>query len=153
MKIGELASRTGISPSAIRFYEASGLLPPATRGANGYRVYEDGALQKLLVIQLAQRLGFSLESLRAVLNQAHGMPHDVIMERMHQRLEEIDAMQAALRVQRRELIALIGRLEDDWAQGECLTLEPPVAGSGAVPCRRTRRPGHARARHESAGAR
>ncbi|MDP1136857.1 MerR family DNA-binding transcriptional regulator, partial [Klebsiella pneumoniae] len=39
MKIGELAQRTGISIETIRFYEAQGLLPPAARAANNYRVY------------------------------------------------------------------------------------------------------------------
>ena len=37
MKIGELSRLTGLATSAIRFYEASGLLPSAERGANGYR--------------------------------------------------------------------------------------------------------------------
>ena len=39
MKIGELSQRTGMATSAIRFYESSGLLPAAERGANGYRQY------------------------------------------------------------------------------------------------------------------
>ena len=122
MKIGELASRTGLAPSAIRFYEASGLLPPATRGANGYRSYSDEALQKLRVIQVAQRLGFSLESLRAVLSGENGMSHELIVERLQARLAEIDALQATLRNQRRETQALIVRLQAQWAQGQCLEL-------------------------------
>jgi len=37
MKIGELAERTGLAPSKIRFYEAHGLIAPVQRRANGYR--------------------------------------------------------------------------------------------------------------------
>jgi DNA-binding transcriptional MerR regulator len=140
MKIGELAGRTGLAPSAIRFYEASGLLPPATRGANGYRTYSDAALQKLRVIQVAQRLGFSLESLRAVLAWENGTPHELIVERLQSRLAEIDALQATLRSQRRETQALIVRLQEQWAQGQCLELgAADVAPAAAQPRRRVGR--------------
>jgi DNA-binding transcriptional MerR regulator len=133
MKIGELASRSGVAPSAIRFYEASGLLPAATRGTNGYRVYEDAALQKLLVIKLAQRLGFPLESLRTVLDQPKGMPHEVILARIRERLDEIEAMQANLRAQGRELRALMTRLGREWAEGRCLTLDQGATEAAGAP--------------------
>src|SRR5471032_3169770 len=65
MKIGELAAATGLAPSAIRFYEQSGLLPAAQRAANGYRSYSVEAVERLRYIQLAQALGFTLDTLRA----------------------------------------------------------------------------------------
>ena len=65
MKIGELAAATGLAPSAIRFYEQSGLLPAAQREANGYRSYSADAVERLRYIQLAQALGFTLEIGRA----------------------------------------------------------------------------------------
>ena len=52
MKIGELAERSGIPASTIRYYEREGLLPKAQRGANGYRVYQASALDRLDLIQL-----------------------------------------------------------------------------------------------------
>jgi DNA-binding transcriptional MerR regulator len=50
MKIGELAERSGIPASSIRYYEKEGLLPKAQRGANGYRVYQDGAIDRMFVL-------------------------------------------------------------------------------------------------------
>lgn len=81
MKIGELSQRSGVSPSAIRFYEASGLMHEAPRGSNGYRSYDENALRRLLQIQLAQRLGFSLDVLRQLFVQSsEGLPHEVVMQ-------------------------------------------------------------------------
>ncbi len=63
MKIGELASRTGLAASRIRFYEASGLIS-AQRQANGYRRYPEQAVQTLGIISCAQQAGFSLDEIR-----------------------------------------------------------------------------------------
>jgi MerR family copper efflux transcriptional regulator len=122
MKISDLAKRVGMSTSAIRYYEANGLLPATQRGANRYRQYDDQSLQRLLVIKLAQRLGFSLEAVRAVLAAPTGMPHDLIGERLEQRLSEIETMEGMLRKQRDEILALKERLEIEWARNRCLTL-------------------------------
>ncbi len=70
MKIGELAGRSGLAPSRIRFYEASGLIS-AQRQANGYRRYTEQALQTLSIISCAQHAGFSLEEIRRLLPQDH----------------------------------------------------------------------------------
>ncbi|MBA2254130.1 MAG: MerR family transcriptional regulator [Chloroflexi bacterium] len=55
MRIGELATRLGTSPDALRFYERSGLLPTPARSGNGYREYTDGDAERLrLLIGLRQ---------------------------------------------------------------------------------------------------
>jgi MerR family redox-sensitive transcriptional activator SoxR len=60
MQIGELARRTGIHASALRYYETIGLIAPAAR-VGGRRVYDDAAVQRLAVIAMAKQLGFTLE--------------------------------------------------------------------------------------------
>ncbi|MFY7865184.1 MerR family transcriptional regulator [Roseateles sp.] len=130
MKIGDLAQRTGMAASAIRFYEASGLLPAAKRGANGYRVYDELALQRLLVIQTAQRLGFSLDTLRRLMAHGQGdLPHDLVLQSLQERLIEIDAMQSSLSRQRQETEALMSDLQAQWQLGRCLALEPAAQQS------------------------
>ncbi len=57
MTISELARRTGLAPSAIRWYEAAGFLPPATRAANGYRTYGDADVARLRLVGSLRRLG------------------------------------------------------------------------------------------------
>ncbi|MDT9001576.1 MerR family transcriptional regulator [Paucibacter sp. APW11] len=139
MKIGELAARTGLAASAIRFYEASGLLPAASRGPNGYRNYDDAALQRLLAIQLAQRLGFSLDKLRKVMEGQSTVPHDLVMQSLQERLQEIDTMQRELKQQRQDTEALIQHLQNEWPEGRCLYLQAEMpAAPAAKPTRRKR---------------
>lgn len=125
MKIGELAQRTGMATSAIRFYESSGLLPAAERGANGYRQYGEAALQRLQMIQLGQRLGFGLDQLRELFAASRdGLPHELILQGLNERLAHIDELAADLARQRTETLALREQLAAEWAAGRCLVLEP-----------------------------
>ena len=146
MKIGELAAATGLAPSAIRFYEQSGLLPAAQREANGYRSYSADAVERLRYIQLAQALGFSLDALRANLvtraGQTRDEIHDDMLQRLDARLVEIDHMLSTLRTQRKDLLAVRAQMEASWAEGECL--DPgaveltPVEQLAAAPVRARR---------------
>jgi len=68
LTIGQLAKRTGLRTSALRYYEELGLLFPAGRTASGYRLYDPEAEQTVRFIQQAQRLGFSLNDIRALLS-------------------------------------------------------------------------------------
>ena len=62
LTIGQLAKRTGLRPSALRFYEQLGLLRPATR-VGGQRRYDPSAAQQLAVLALLQESGFALAEL------------------------------------------------------------------------------------------
>ncbi|MGZ8502363.1 MAG: MerR family transcriptional regulator, partial [Candidatus Limnocylindrales bacterium] len=57
MRVSELARRAGIAPSAVRWYESVGILPPATRQANGYREYAEDDLARLRLVVSLRRLG------------------------------------------------------------------------------------------------
>jgi arsenate reductase (thioredoxin) len=59
MKVSELARRAGIAPSAVRFYEEIGVMPPAVRRDNGYREYPDEALARLQLVVALRRLGLA----------------------------------------------------------------------------------------------
>ena len=124
MKIGELAAATGLATSAIRFYEQSGLLPPAQRAANGYRSYAPEAVERLRFIQVAQALGFSLDSLRAgLVDRGELSPdemHAGMLQRLDARLGEIDHMLLTLKAQRKDLLSVRERLQATWATGACL---------------------------------
>ena len=67
LAIGELSRRTGVAQSAIRFYEAEGLLSnPDRRG--GKRVFSAQVVDEVMVIRMARELGFSLDDIRTLLN-------------------------------------------------------------------------------------
>ena len=59
MKVSELARRAGVAPSAVRFYEGLGVLPPAARRENGYREYGADALARLRLVVALRRLGLA----------------------------------------------------------------------------------------------
>lgn len=61
--IGEAASLSGFSASALRYYEGIGLVEPSNRTGSGYRLYDDGALTRLAFIARAKDLGCSLEEI------------------------------------------------------------------------------------------
>jgi MerR family redox-sensitive transcriptional activator SoxR len=66
LSIGMLAERTGVAPSALRFYEAEGLIH-ATRTAGGQRRYTRATLRRVSFIRVAQQVGLKLEEIRAAL--------------------------------------------------------------------------------------
>jgi DNA-binding transcriptional MerR regulator len=59
LRIGAFAKKTGLSRDTIRFYERKGLLLPTVE-ANGYRTFDQRAVERAQAIQVAQGLGFSL---------------------------------------------------------------------------------------------
>lgn len=67
ISIGQLAARSGVAPSALRFYEAEGLIT-AERDAVGRRLYARPTLRRVAFIRAAQRVGLSLDEIRAALH-------------------------------------------------------------------------------------
>jgi DNA-binding transcriptional MerR regulator len=63
MRISELSARTGVPASTLRFYETEGLLP-ADRAENGYRVYDESAVDRLAFIAQAKQLDLPLPEVR-----------------------------------------------------------------------------------------
>lgn len=66
MSIGEMVERSGVSHSALRFYESEGLLH-AERTDGGQRRYHRDQLRRVAFIRIAQQLGLSLEEIREAL--------------------------------------------------------------------------------------
>lgn len=66
LTIGEVAERTGVAPSALRFYESEGLVR-STRTQGGQRRFVRSALRRVAFIRVAQRVGLSLDEIRDAL--------------------------------------------------------------------------------------
>ncbi|MBG3013177.1 Cu(I)-responsive transcriptional regulator [Proteus faecis] len=67
MNISEIASKTGLTAKAIRFYEEKDLITPPGRGENGYRYYQAQHIEELTLLRQAREVGFNLEECRALL--------------------------------------------------------------------------------------
>ena len=66
LSIGDVANRAGVATSALRYYESEGLVA-ATRSDGGQRRYEREVLRRIAFIRAAQRVGLSLDEIRAAL--------------------------------------------------------------------------------------
>lgn len=112
MKIGELARRTGLTASRIRFYESLGLLPMVDRLPNGYRHYPADAQLVLELIDTAQQAGFSLDEIRALLPAGlEKWDHAALVAALRRKLADIEALQDRLARSRTQLQAVLGEIE------------------------------------------
>jgi len=66
LTIGELSKRTGVAPSALRYYEELGLMPRALR-TSGKRRYEASAVKLVGMILLLRDVGFSLAEMKTLI--------------------------------------------------------------------------------------
>lgn len=120
MKIGELAKLSGLAPSRIRFYEASGLIHSVARKANGYRDYAPETVWVLELITGAQRAGFSLEEIRHLLPLgADNWQHDQLLEGLTRKVIEIEALQARLKRDKAQLLLVIESIENKPEGVQC----------------------------------
>jgi DNA-binding transcriptional MerR regulator len=105
LKIGEVSKRSGVGVEALRFYEKSGLLDRPSRTYAGYRVYGEDVLERLAFIRQAQALGFSLEEIRRIVEDARKgqSPCDEVREIVRRRMEELDGRLRELQKYRKEL--------------------------------------------------
>ena len=104
MLIGELATASGLSREALRFYEQQGLIR-ARRLANGYRDYPPEVVTLVQYIRTAQQLGFTLaeigDRLPAIWDTAE--PGPALAQVLAAKLQEIDDRIAALQALRQTL--------------------------------------------------
>src|SRR5687767_13772051 len=93
MTVADLARAASSSTDAVRHYERVGLLPAPPRGSNGYRHYDESAIDRLHFIQGAQRLGLRLREIRELLSirDTGVCPCGDAARLMRARLDEINA--------------------------------------------------------------
>ncbi|GBR08618.1 MerR family transcriptional regulator [Gluconacetobacter liquefaciens] len=122
MKIGELANRSGLTPSRIRFYERIGLLKAVDRKANGYRSYPAEAVTILGLIALAQGAGFSLDEIRALLPaDLEHWEHDALAGALTRKVADIETLQARLARSKAHLLHVIDEIEARPDDIDCAT--------------------------------
>ena len=93
LTISEVAKRSGIRASAIRYYESIQLLPPPRRSA-GRRRYNPDVLRRISFIQVAQAAGLTIAEIQTLINELDGDTQ--LSERWQalarQKLAELDAL-------------------------------------------------------------
>ncbi|MGW1279284.1 heavy metal-responsive transcriptional regulator [Streptomyces tsukubensis] len=141
MRIGDLATVSGLTTKTIRFYEEAGLLPAPPRTPGGYRDYPAQAAARLGFIRDAQGAGLTLAEIRSVLALRDGgqPPCAHVTTLIDQHLADIELRLAELAKTREALRSLARRAaatdpaactEDDI----CTILAPPGSGgTGTTP--------------------
>ncbi|MFI7304400.1 redox-sensitive transcriptional activator SoxR [Micromonospora aurantiaca] len=104
LTIGQLADRSGVAPSALRYYERLGLIHAARTGGNQRR-YARTELRRVAFIRISQQVGVSLEEIRAALDS---LPSGRIPTP-----DDWAALSRAWRDRLDERIRLLGKLRDD----------------------------------------
>lgn len=110
MAIGAVAERTGLSVSAIRFYEDHGLVT-SERTAAGHRRFARSSVRRLSFVRICQQLGYSLDEIRRQLDAlpAGRTPTEADWQRLAEGFAvDIDARIAGLQELRRRLDGCIG---------------------------------------------
>jgi DNA-binding transcriptional MerR regulator len=117
----DVARATGVSTDTLRHYERKGLLPRVTRTAAGYRRYSTATVDRVLLIQRALVVGFSLADLRRMLTMRDrgGVPCHGVRELVGQRLAGLERRIDELLALRDELRVLLA----DW-DGKLSKLAP-----------------------------
>ena len=92
LKIGQMARQVGVTAKAIRFYEAKRVLPRATRGSNGYRLYGQDAVETLTFVKQATGLGLTLAEVREIIaiRQGEGPPCEHVRRLLQDKARELD---------------------------------------------------------------
>ncbi|MGH9343601.1 MAG: MerR family transcriptional regulator [Terriglobia bacterium] len=110
LTIGKAAKRTGLSTSAIRYYERRGLVRPS-RLLNGYRLYDEASLNALSFVRRAQVLDMTLREIRQVLQLTRDgrRPCECVRRMAREHLNDIGAKIRQLQFLRMELHNLLKR--------------------------------------------
>lgn len=104
--IGALSKTTGVKVTTIRYYESIGLMDEPDRSQSGQRLYDGDALERLNFIRHARELGFSVESIRELIQlQTHPGDDCAIVDeiaRRHladvrHRLSQLEALEGELK--------------------------------------------------------
>ncbi|HVM07965.1 MAG TPA: heavy metal-responsive transcriptional regulator [Acidimicrobiales bacterium] len=113
MLISDVARRSGVPAKTLRYYEDIGLVDAPPRSSSGYRVYDEGVLERLRFIRSAQALGLTLGEIRSVIALREGgeTPCGRVLELLRDRAADIDRTIRELRALQADLNQLVTRAE------------------------------------------
>ncbi len=110
LKIGEVATLTGLSVKTIRYYDEIGLLEPTTtRSESGYRLFNSQVLNRLAFIKRSQSLGLSLSEIRDILqdHDSGELPCGTVKQHLLLKVQAITEQIEALEILKSELLGLL----------------------------------------------
>ena len=131
LPIGEVSRRTGLAPSAIRYYEECGLVEPVQR-AGGRRRFAPEVVARLRVVTEVQKAGFSLEEIRILLGP-EGSDAETRRPLIRNKLAEVRRDIRRLRAIERALVAALDCGCDSLEHCQLPSLSTAAGAPGAWP--------------------
>ena len=135
--IGQLAERTGLARSTIRYYETAGLLRKAQRAENGYRLYDDADVDRLRFVRRSKRLGLSLQEIKSLLPLAEEGQCDPLREKValliQEKLRDTASRIGELQEFQRDLERRFARLQHSSNHGSTCTCQNFDPGCECLP--------------------
>jgi MerR family copper efflux transcriptional regulator len=122
--VGAAAKAVGVSPKAVRIWEAKGLLPPAARTEAGYRLFSEDDIAILRFILRARTLGLTLPEIKDILDlhRQGTAPCDQVTVLLDQHIRDIDRAIADLQALRASLAATLKAARSDRRRGRAATV-------------------------------
>jgi Cu(I)-responsive transcriptional regulator len=125
MTIGQVAKQTGVSVETVRFYERKGLIEEPARKDSGYRQFTDSDIKRLLFIQQAKTLGFSLMEIKELLSirADPATSSREIKSLASEKLESIEEKIKMLQRMKKTLKPLVDSCPGEGPKNQCPILE------------------------------
>lgn len=145
MRIGQLASATGVDVETIRYYEREGLLEPAARLSNGYRTYGTGQLERLAFIRHCRALDIPLGEIRRLLDFTDRPDRDChdINRLIDSQIAKVRSRLESLRTLEKQLSELRQSCDAGHKASECGILHELVSAAHGDGCACHREDRHA----------
>jgi DNA-binding transcriptional MerR regulator len=127
LKIGEVASESGLPIKTIRYYDDIGLLAPIVeRSDTGYRLFRVDVLDRLAFIKRAQALGLHLNEIQQILSvhDQGELPCGQVKQYLEQKVAEISRQIESLQVLRSQLQGILAGWHDPAELQESHTICP-----------------------------
>ena len=102
-RIGEVATRSGVSVDAVRYYERLKLLPRARRTSGNFRLFSAEAIERVQFIKQAQELGLTLDEIKGLLATGGADECRRVRDLLLKKIEDLDGKVKAMRDFRRTL--------------------------------------------------
>ena len=137
LTISQLARRSGVPATTLRYYEKRGVIPPPTRSDSGYRLYTEDALARIAFVQRAKALGVELDDLADLVRLWDGAECAPVQDRLRslvheqrgatrERLEELTQLAA-------DLDAVSASIGDAACGPDCACVQPVVTAAAELP--------------------
>lgn len=122
-RIGEMATRAGVSVDTVRYYERLKLLPRAKRTSGNFRVFGADSIERVQFVKQAQELGLTLDEIKGLLATGGAEEckrvHDLLSEKLHELDERLASMKKFRRVLALHLVECERELREHGKDARC----------------------------------